>query len=85
MEELLNIKAVAKITNLSQANIYKLIKQDAFPTARKVGGANRWRRADLDEWICNLPKNGIAKKADPVKISSPIVNVEVEQTVQIIE
>ena len=79
MEELLSIKAVSKITNLSQANIYKLIKQDEFPTARRIGGANRWRRADLDEWICNLPKNGTAK------ISKPITNIEVEQTVQIIE
>ena len=85
MEELLNIKAVSKIVNLSPANIYKLIKQDAFPTARRIGGANRWRRADLDNWICNLPKNGATKKPEPVKIDKPITNIEVEQSIQIID
>ena len=49
-------KTVEKLSGLSRATIYRLIKAGKFPRPLSIGtGAVRWRQSDIVAWQQSLP------------------------------
>jgi predicted DNA-binding transcriptional regulator AlpA len=38
--------------------IYRMMKANAFPAARVVGGKAAWLESEIEEWIVNRPLRG---------------------------
>ncbi len=56
---LLRRKEVERITALSRASIYRLIKIDKFPRPLALGtGSVRWKQSDITAWQLSLIKTG---------------------------
>jgi predicted DNA-binding transcriptional regulator AlpA len=56
-ERLLSIQAVMAKCDISRTTLTELVKDGKFPQPRKVEGTTliRWRAADIDGWIRELP------------------------------
>ena len=53
---LISRKTVEKLSGLSRATIYRLIKVGKFPRPLSIGtGAVRWRQSDIVAWQQSLP------------------------------
>ncbi|MFA6016380.1 MAG: AlpA family phage regulatory protein [Gallionellaceae bacterium] len=53
---LLPRKTVEKLSGLSRATIYRLMKIGKFPNSVSIGtGAVRWRQSDVMDWQMSLP------------------------------
>lgn len=53
---LISRKTVEKLSGLSRATIYRLIKAGKFPRPLAIGtGAVRWRQSDIVAWQQALP------------------------------
>ncbi len=56
---LLRRKEVERITALSRASIYRLIKINKFPRPVALGtGSVRWKQSDIAAWQLSLTKTG---------------------------
>ena len=51
VNELLQIDDVARALGVSRRSVYRLADAGRLPRPLKVGRLNRWRRAEIDEWI----------------------------------
>jgi prophage regulatory protein len=50
---LLTVQQVASITQLSARAIWRLRSKGWIPSPIRVGGAVRWRRSEIEEWIAD--------------------------------
>lgn len=68
-ECLLTIGEVIERTKFSKATIYRLIKDDDFPTQRKIGASARWLQSEVNEWMRTTAKatkkKAQGKRAEP--------------------
>ncbi|MHC4354781.1 MAG: helix-turn-helix transcriptional regulator [Planctomycetota bacterium] len=48
--QLLSAKALAKMLSLSVRSVWRLRAGQKLPEPVKVGGAIRWRQADIERW-----------------------------------
>ena len=56
-QQLLTITDVTDRIRCCRGNIYKLLKQNAFPRAVKIGTRGvRWVEAEIEEWISTRPR-----------------------------
>lgn len=55
-EDILTIKEVAQYLKVTERTLYRLAQEGKIP-AFKVGGSWRFRREDLDHWICEQTRN----------------------------
>jgi len=51
MEQLLTVKAVAKLLNYSASGIYKLCEASKIPHVKIPGGGVRFRKEAVEAWI----------------------------------
>ncbi len=51
MEQLLNVREVAKLVKTSERTIWHYSKTGRMPVPVRLGRSVRWRQADIDEWI----------------------------------
>lgn len=52
-------KTVEKMSGLSRATIYRLMKAGKFPRPRSIGtGSVRWRQSDVIAWQQSLSPSG---------------------------
>jgi prophage regulatory protein len=52
-------KTVEKLSGLSRATIYRLMKAGKFPRPLSIGtGSVRWRQSDVIEWQHSLSPSG---------------------------
>jgi predicted DNA-binding transcriptional regulator AlpA len=75
-EDLLTVEQVKLITQLSQATIYHHAAKGMFPAPIKVGGANRWLRGEIVDYLMQrvLERNArMAAKQNPG--NSPVTGV----------
>ena len=49
--ELLRVNDVASMCGVSVRHIYRLSVAGQMPKPMKLGGATRWRRPELEQWI----------------------------------
>lgn len=49
--DLLNVKETAAKLGVSWRHVYRLSDAGAMPRPVKLGGAVRWRRQELEDWI----------------------------------
>lgn len=49
--ELLDVKQTARLVNISQRTVYRLVDAGKMPAPIKLGSLVRWRRAQLEAWI----------------------------------
>jgi excisionase family DNA binding protein len=57
---LLNAQQLAMILDVSQRTIWRLRDTGRLPRPIRIGGAVRWRRADVEKWIddgCPAPSS----------------------------
>ena len=55
-DRLLRRREVERITGLSRASIYRLMRSGSFPLPVKVGPtAVRWKECDIADWIESRP------------------------------
>ena len=53
---ILRCHEVVKVTGLSKATIYRMVKAEAFPKPVQLGRrAVGWRRRNVEEWINSRP------------------------------
>ncbi len=52
--ELLGVRAVATMLGLSPRSVYRLADAGTLPRPLKIGGAVRWRRKTLEEFLDGL-------------------------------
>ena len=67
-EDLLTLEQVKLITQLSQTTIYTHAAKGTFPAPIKVGGANRWIRGEIVNYLMQrvLERNArLAAKGKP--------------------
>jgi prophage regulatory protein len=58
VDYLLPLKTVEKLSGLSRATIYRLIKSGKFPRPLSIGtGSVRWRQSDVIAWQQSLSPN----------------------------
>lgn len=51
MDKLLTIKDVAAALQLTSRTIELMVKRGDFPAPIKIGGSNRWRPADVNNFL----------------------------------
>jgi len=51
MSKLLKIKHLIEQLNISKSTIYRLIQQNKFPKAIKIGNGSFWREEDIEKWL----------------------------------
>ena len=62
-EILLRRKEVERLTALSRATIYRLIKAGKFPLPVEIGtGSVRWRQTDVLAWQASLPTSQMRRR-----------------------
>ena len=55
-DRLLRRREVEKITGVSRASIYRLMRSGRFPLPVRVSDtAVRWKESDINSWIDSLP------------------------------
>jgi prophage regulatory protein len=50
---LLNVDAVAQLLGVSARHVYRLADGGRMPRPLKLGGARRWDRLAIEEWIAS--------------------------------
>lgn len=50
---LLDVVAVAELLDCSTRQVYRLSDSGRMPRQIKLGGANRWRRDELLQWVAD--------------------------------
>ena len=50
---LIDVKTTAKLLNVSERTVYRLVDQQAAPAPVRLGTLLRWRLTELIEWIDN--------------------------------
>jgi predicted DNA-binding transcriptional regulator AlpA len=55
-DRLVDWKIVAKAIGCSRSMLWKMIKQEGFPSPIRYGSLNRWRVSEVNAWIDALPK-----------------------------
>lgn len=64
---LLDAEAAAELTGLSRSNFYRLVGSGKLPGPVEIPGSGpKWRRADLERWVANLP----ARRRKPQRIKT---------------
>ena len=54
---LLRLEDVQDITSLSEANIYRYMKEGTFPRPFRIGKrAVAWRESEIEEWLDQLER-----------------------------
>lgn len=48
---LIDVKAVSKLTSLSQRTIWRWVSCGRFIAPLRLGGKRLWRRADIEQWV----------------------------------
>ncbi|MCL4266934.1 MAG: helix-turn-helix domain-containing protein [Anaerolineae bacterium] len=61
---IMTVREVCDYLRLSESTIYRLVQEGKLP-GRKVGGAWRFSRKGLDEWLRERPLEGTV--SDPLK------------------
>jgi excisionase family DNA binding protein len=56
-DSILTVAEVSEYLKLSESTIYRLAKRHGLP-CRKVGGAWRFSRKGIDEWLAQAPVEG---------------------------
>ncbi len=49
--ELLTVKEVAKLLQVSRPSIYNLMKNYGLPAGYMLGRSRRWKYSDIQEWL----------------------------------
>jgi excisionase family DNA binding protein len=62
LERLLNVDEVAEFLGLAVGTIYHLVSARRLPCVRLSARCLRFRRADLEEFIANLPETLAARR-----------------------
>ncbi|MFC1870510.1 response regulator [Chloroflexota bacterium] len=86
MQKLLNIKEAAAYLRISQSTIYKLVEKDKIP-AKKVGGAWRFQRTMLDDWLkirSTRHRETILVVDDDIKIRNTLSDIIASRGYQVI-
>lgn len=52
-KHLLTVREVSEILGLSRTTIWRLAASQKIPAPLKIGGATRWRKADIDALIAD--------------------------------
>jgi predicted DNA-binding transcriptional regulator AlpA len=64
MVQLLTRREVVALIGRSPSSIYRDEKRGHFPARRRLpGGAARWRRDEIEQWLASLPTAADADKA----------------------
>ena len=50
---LLTIEEVSQVTSLSVRQIHRLKSMGVFPKEIRIGGSDRWRRCDIQQWVAD--------------------------------
>lgn len=64
-DDIITIKEVAEYLKLTEKTAYRLAVEGKLP-GFKVGGAWRFRKSDIDEWIEVRKRHGGKDTADPL-------------------
>ena len=48
---LIDVKQLAAMVDLSQRTVWRLANAGWMPAPLKLGGSQRWRKAEVSEWI----------------------------------
>ena len=59
--DILTIKEVAEYLKLNEKTTYRLVSEGKIP-GFKVGGAWRFRKAEIDRWIKEQEQNALKKQ-----------------------
>lgn len=60
---LLDVVAVAALLGVSTRHVYRLADGGRMPRPLKLGGARRWDRTAIDDWIqCGCPATSTTKR-----------------------
>lgn len=59
-DHLLDFVKLSQKICLSRYTIYRLINDETFPKARKIGKASRWINSEVEAWMAQLPTSSIA-------------------------
>ena len=55
--ELLTLAQVRELVPLTTSTLYRLMRQNRFPTPLKIGWRNvRWKRSEVLAWLDNCPR-----------------------------
>lgn len=54
-DHLLNFVKLSQKICLSRYTIYKMMNDENFPKARKIGKASRWINSEVEAWMEALP------------------------------
>lgn len=49
--DLIDVKQVIRMVNITSAGIYGRIKAGTFPSGVKIGSARLWKEDDITRWI----------------------------------
>ena len=55
-DKLMTLKEVADYLRISVWTLYRWQSKKQVPVI-KMGGLNRFRKSEIDQWLCNLKKN----------------------------
>ena len=67
MEPLVTLDEVVRVLPYSKVHIYRLIKDEKFPTPRKLGAKTVWFEHEIQAYIDALPKGVAERPAQPGK------------------
>lgn len=51
-----NIGTVMEVLNIKRTSVYEAIKDKGLPKPIKIGGASKWRKSDVLQWIDTRPQ-----------------------------
>lgn len=86
MQQLMTIKDAANYLKISYSTIYKLVERGRIPAA-KVGGAWRFKRDVLDDWLnSQIPKSTgtVLIVDDDARVRDVIRDIVIEQGYQVV-
>ena len=55
---------VADLLKVSRATVRRMWWRKELPAPVKVGAVNRWRKADVDQWLAEKPTNDLYDAAN---------------------
>jgi len=71
MKLLMTIEDVETATGISRSSINRLILENRFPPAVKIGGNKRWRVKDVVAWTDSLCEDPVLTAVQPAKRGRP--------------
>lgn len=48
---LMDISMVKSYLRCGKTTVYMMVKENGFPKPKKIRGASRWRRDEIDQWL----------------------------------